>query len=250
MLTEERHRLILSKLENESVVYVNDLVNYLKSSESTIRRDLNTLHNQGKLKKVHGGATSLNQESINTKEEIVELRQNLNLDEKLKIAKEAAKLIKPNDMVYLDAGTTTELMIGFIEEKNAVFVTNGIVHAKKLIQNHCKTFILGGELKLTTEAIVGVEAINSLRKYNFTKAFLGTNGIDIERGYTTPDISEAMVKEEAMYRSKKSYILCDKSKFKLISSITFGEINKAIIITTKLKDKSYKELTKIMEVED
>lgn len=250
MLTEERHRLILSKLERESVVYVNDLVNYLNSSESTIRRDLNMLHKQGKLKKVHGGATSLDQESIDTKEEVVELRQSLNLDEKLKIAKEAAKLIKPNDMVYLDAGTTTELMIDFIEEKNAVFVTNGIVHAKKLIQNHCKTFILGGELKLITEAIVGVEAINSLRKYNFTKAFLGTNGVNLERGYTTPDISEAMVKEEAMDRSRRVYILCDPSKFTLISSITFGEINKATIITTKLKDKSYKELTKVMEVED
>lgn len=250
MLTEERHRLILSKIDNESVVYVNDLVNYLNSSESTIRRDLNTLHKQGKLKKVHGGATSLQQSFINTKEDVVELRQNLNLDEKLIIAKEAAKLIKPNDMVYLDAGTTTELMIDFIEEKDAVFVTNGIVHAKKLIQNHCKTYILGGELKLITEAIVGVEAINSLRKYNFTKAFLGANGINLKRGYTTPDISEAMVKEEAIYRSKKAYVLCDSSKFELISSITFGEISKATIITTKLKDKSYKELTKVMEVDD
>ncbi|MBD7913170.1 DeoR/GlpR family DNA-binding transcription regulator [Clostridium cibarium] len=249
MLTEERHRLILSKLERESVVHVNDLVNYLNSSESTIRRDLNTLHKEGKLNKVHGGATSIKQVSINTKEEIVELRQNLNLDEKLKIAREAARLIKPNDMVYLDAGTTTELMIDFIEEKNAVFVTNGIVHAKKLIQNHCKTYILGGELKLITEAIVGVEAINSLRKYNFTKGFFGTNGVDKQRGYTTPDISESMVKEEAINRSKKSYILCDTSKFEQISSITFGEINKAIIITTKLKDKLYKEMTKIMEVD-
>jgi len=248
MLTEERQRLILTKLDEESVVYVNDLVTYLNTSESTIRRDLNTLDENGLLNKVHGGATSIKTISIKTTEEKVQHRQSLNMDEKIKIAKYAASLIKPNDMIYLDAGTTTEQMIDFITEKDATFVTNGIVHAKKLIENGFKTYILGGELKLITEAIVGAEAINSLRKYNFTKGFFGTNGVHKERGYTTPDISEAMVKEEALKRSKEAYILCDKSKFDEISSITFGNINSATIITTLLEDKYYKDVTKIKEV--
>lgn len=248
MLTEERQRLILNKLEKDSVVYVNDLVTYLNTSESTIRRDLNTLDENGLLNKVHGGATSIKEKFINTTEEKVQNRQALNIDEKIDIAKYAASLIKPNDMVYLDAGTTTEQMIDFITEKEAIFVTNGIVHAKKLIENGFKTYILGGELKLITEAIVGAEAINSLRKYNFTKGYFGANGIHKERGYTTPDISEAMVKEEALKRSKEAYIVCDKSKFDEISSITFGELNSATIITTLLEDKSYNQLTKIKEV--
>lgn len=248
MLTEERQMLILNKLEKESVLYVNDLVTYLKTSESTIRRDLNTLSKKGFLNKVHGGATSINEKFINTTEEKVQHRQALNIDEKIKIAKYAASLIKPNDMVYLDAGTTTEQMIDFITEKEAIFVTNGIVHAKKLIENGFKTHILGGEIKLITEAIVGAEAINSLRKYNFTKGYFGTNGVHKERGYTTPDISEAMVKEEALNRSKEAYVICDKSKFDEISSITFGDINSATIITTLLEDKSYNEVTKIKEV--
>ncbi|HEY5525201.1 MAG TPA: DeoR/GlpR family DNA-binding transcription regulator [Clostridium sp.] len=248
MLTEERQRLILNKLEEESVLYVNDLVTYLNTSESTIRRDLNTLNKKGFLNKVHGGATSISKKIINTTEEKVQHRQALNIDEKVMIAKYAASLIKPNDMVYLDAGTTTEQMIDFITEKQAIFVTNGIVHAKKLIESGFKTYILGGELKMITEAIVGVEAINSLRKYNFTKGYFGTNGVHKERGYTTPDISEAMVKEEALNRSKEAYIICDKSKFDEISSITFGDINSATIITTILENKSYKEVTKIKEV--
>jgi len=248
MLTEERQRLILNKLDKESVLYVNDLVTYLNTSESTIRRDLNTLDEEGLLNKVHGGATSIKIKPIKTTEEKVQHRQTLNIDEKIKIAKYAASLIKPNDMVYLDAGTTTQQMIDFISEKEAIFVTNGIVHAKKLIENGFKTYILGGELKLITEAIVGAEAINSLRKYNFTKGYFGTNGVHKERGYTTPDISEAMVKEEALKRCKEAYILCDKSKFDEISSITFGNINSATIITTLLEDKSYKEVTKIREV--
>ena len=249
MLSEERHKLILEKLERESVVYLNDLVKYLNTSESTIRRDLTALDKAGLLKKVHGGATSLKEISINTTDDIVENRQSLNIDEKLKIAEYAASLIEDNDLVYIDAGTTTELMINFISNTKAVFVTNGIVHARKLIKKNCTTYILGGELKLTTEAIVGAETVNSLRKYNFTKGFFGTNGVDIDRGFTTPDVKEAMVKEEALHRSRKRFVLCDQSKFDEISSITFADIKDAKIITTNLENNIYKHQTEILEVE-
>ena len=245
MLSEERYKLILDKLDKESVVYLNDLVKYLDTSESTIRRDLNALHKAGLLKKVHGGATSLKDIKINTSDDKVEYRQNLNMDEKIKISEYAASLIEDNDLIYMDAGTTTELIIDFIKNTKAVFVTNGIVHAKKLIQ---KGYILGGELKLITEAIVGVEAINSLRKYNFTKGFFGVNGVSIKNGFTTPDIREAMVKEEAINRTKDSFVLCDTSKFDEISSITFASIDKARIITTNLEDIKYKQVTDVVEV--
>ena len=140
-------------------------------------------------------------------------------------------------------------MINFISNTKAVFVTNGIVHARKLIKKNCTTYILGGELKLTTEAIVGAETVNSLRKYNFTKGFFGTNGVDIDRGFTTPDVKEAMVKEEALHRSRKRFVLCDQSKFDEISSITFADIKDAKIITTNLENNRYKHQTEILEVE-
>lgn len=249
MLSEERHKLILEKVKNESVVYLNDLVKYLNTSESTIRRDLIALDKAGLLKKVHGGATALKDISINTLDDIVENRKSLNMEEKFKIAKYAASLIKDNDLVYLDAGTTTELMINFINNTKAIFVTNGIVHARNLIKKNCTTYILGGELKLSTEAIVGAETVKSLRKYNFTKGFFGTNGVDLERGFSTPDIKEAMVKEEALIRSKKRYVLCDKSKFDEISSITFADIQDAEIITTKLDNYKYRNKAEILEVD-
>lgn len=247
MLTEERYELILQEINKNSVVYVSELVTLLDTSESTIRRDLNALHKAGKLKKVHGGATALDK-GINTKEDMVSVRQKLHTDEKVQIAKYAASLIEPGDFVYIDAGTTTEVMINFIEEKEAIFVTNGIAHGKKLVEKQCKTFILGGEIKWATEATIGVEAINSLKKYNFTKGFFGTNGISKNRGYTTPDINEALVKEEALSRTRNAYVLSDNSKFDEISSVTFGELYKAAIITTTIEDNEYKELTEVLEV--
>lgn len=219
----------------------------LDTSESTIRRDLNYLNSEGKLRKVHGGATSIEKE-FNTKDDSVSSREKLNTNDKEEIAKYAASLIKKYDFIYIDSGTTTNLIIDYLEEKNAVYVTNGINQAKRLISNGFKTFIIGGEIKGSTEAVVGVEAINSLKKYNFTKGFFGTNGISESRGYTTPDINEALVKEEAMKRSSNAYILADKSKFNEISCITFGEIDEATIITTKLQDARYYKKTDIVEV--
>ncbi|MBU3133562.1 DeoR/GlpR family DNA-binding transcription regulator [Clostridium gasigenes] len=247
MLTEQRYQIILNEIDRKSLVYVSELVKDLDTSESTIRRDLNFLHKQGKLKKVHGGATALDK-FINTKDDLLSTRESLNIDEKLEIAKYAANLIKENDFVYIDAGTTTDLMIEFINEKEAVYITNGINQAKKLINKGLKTYILGGEIKESTEAIIGVEAINTLKRYNFNKGFFGTNGISKDRGYTTPDISEALVKQEALRRTREAYIMADNSKFDEISCVTFGQLEDATIITTIVEDNTYKEFIEIIEV--
>lgn len=247
MLTEERYQIILNEIDRKSLVHVSELVKKLHTSESTIRRDLNFLHKEGKLKKVHGGATALDK-IIHTKDDLISTRESLNIDDKLKIAKYAASLIEENDFVYIDAGTTTDLMIDFINEKEAIYITNGINQAKKLISKGLKTYILGGEIKSSTEAIIGVEAINTLKKYNFNKGFFGTNGISKDSGYTTPDINEALVKQEALERTNESYIMADNSKFDEISCVTFGELEDSVIITTEIEDNTYKEFTEIIEV--
>ena len=85
-------------------------------------------------------------------------------------------------------------------------------------------------------------------KYNFTKCFLGVNGISIDNGFTTPDMQEAHVKTEVMRHSKKSYIIADRSKFNVCSSITFADIMDASIITIQGISQEYKDETNIIEV--
>ena len=249
MLTEERFKLILDILQEKKSITVSELVEELNISESTVRRDLTSLSKMGKLKKVHGGATSLD-ENYSSEELDVKIKHTLNVEEKKRIGKFAASLIEKGDFVYIDAGTSTEFMIDYINEKGATYVTNGIVHAKKLIQRGLEVFILGGQLKLSTEAIIGIEAVNNIKKYNFTKCFMGTNGLDLKAGFTTPDVKEALLKKEAMNRSKKVYVLSDVSKFNKISSITFGNLDKTIIITTKITEKEFMNSKNIVEVDN
>lgn len=246
MLTEERFKKILELVERNKSVSIGQLMSVLQASESTVRRDLAALHRSNKLIKVRGGALSLN--SYDTRDDSVIIRKERNLEEKNQIAAYAASLLEKNDFVYLDAGTTTELVIDFLTEKDITFVTNAVGHAKKLSQAGYTVYILGGEFKSTTEAIVGVEAVESLSKYNFTKGFWGTNGVSISRGFSTPDVKEAMVKKKAMENCRECYILSDPSKFSKISSITFAGFTSATIITTQIDNEVYLNYKNIIEV--
>lgn len=248
MLTEERYSMILEQIKRYKSVTLTELCALLEASESTVRRDLTALDEKGLIKKVHGGAISTDDRSINLVEHDVESKSKLFTAEKIAVAQYAASLVEEGDSIFIDAGTTTEKMIDFLPDKNVVFVTNAFVHAKKLAQRGFKVYIPAGEIKVTTEAIVGAECVNSLQSYNFTKCFIGANGISLTAGITTPDRNEASVKSAAIQKSHKVYILADHSKFNQIASVTFAQLGGVEIITDKLEDKKYHTKANVKEV--
>ena len=249
MLSEERQNKIVQLVNENKSMTVQMLMKALDASESTVRRDLGELDSKGVITKVYGGAVAKNV-TFSGKDESVNLRKEQNREEKLGIARYAASLIGDDDFVYLDAGTTTELMIPFINARGAVFVTNGFSHARKLSEAGFRTFILGGEIKFPTEAVVGEEAILTLFKYHFTKGFWGTNGISLSSGFSTPDVREAMVKQMSMDRTQRRYILSDASKFSQISCVTFAEFSDATVITSALASdlEAYRAYSNVVEV--
>ncbi len=171
MLTQERYQSILSIINERNAVTVAELSQMLDTSESTIRRDLNALNELGKINKVFGGATAVAQ-AEGMIEDTVITREKLMSEEKTEIARYCATLINNTDFVYIDAGTTTSRLIDFIENDKATYVTNGIVHARKLIQKGLNAYMVGGKVKPVTEAVVGAEGINNLKNLNFSKAFM------------------------------------------------------------------------------
>ena len=248
MLTEERHLVILEQVKQNKSVTLTELCDLLGTSESTVRRDLTTLDGRGLLKKVHGGAVSIEDRSFDIVERDVESKSKLFTEEKIAIAQYAASLIEDGDFCFIDAGTTTERLIDFLPKKDVSFVTNGFVHAKKLALKGFKTYIPAGEIKNTTGAIVGAECVSSLQNYNFTKCFMGANGISLTAGISTPDRNEALVKSTAINRSRIAYVLADHSKFDRIASVTFAQMGSIQIITDKLYNKKFTAKSNIKEV--
>lgn len=248
MLTEERHSIIIETVNKKKSASLGELCGLLNTSESTVRRDLSLLDKKGLLVKVRGGAIAVTDESFTAAEPNVEEKAGLFAAEKEAIARYAASLIEDGDFVYIDAGTTTEKMIEYIPSKSVTFVTNAFINAKKLAQRGFKVIILAGEVKASTEAIVGSEAAITLTHYNFTKCFMGVNGISIKGGLSTPDKNEASVKTMAVSRSKEVFILGDHSKFGKIFPVKFSELNRGKIITDKVPDKKYLSETSVKEV--
>lgn len=218
MLTKQRHQLILQRLSEQKVVKLKELVDLTDSSESTIRRDLTDLEAEGYLARVHGGATLL---STPDEEPTFEEKRDRFVDEKVAIARKAATFIEDGMSIYLDAGTTTQAMVPFLEGKKIVVVTNSLTIANELFDLDIKTFVIGGELKRSTQALVGYNARESMMNYRVDLAFLGMNGIDLDAGYTTPDPEEALVKKTAIELAQTSYVLADASK---IGKRTFSRV--------------------------
>ncbi len=249
MLTEERKAIILKEVNTRGSISLDELTQIVGVSDSTIRRDIIELSREGRLLKVRGGAMRLDLSEKHDDTSILG-REASHKAQKLKIAEYAASLILPGEYVFIDAGSTTGFMIGYIKEHRAIYVTNSVSHAADLVKNHFKVFLIGGEMRENTDVIVGADAILHMQKYNFNRGFFGTNGIDEKLGFTTNDVREALIKRVAMESttSGKKFVLADKCKFGLRSAVTFSDFNGVTVLTDAFPGDRYQMVADIKVV--
>jgi DeoR family fructose operon transcriptional repressor len=249
VLASERQRRIHDLVLSRESVTSAELMELLGASESTIRRDLDQLERMNKISRVHGGAARVGDDYVLRDQALTE-KNTLNVAQKRAIAAYATTLVKPGDFVYLDAGSTTEALADEITERDATYLTNSLPIARKLLARGCKTMLPGGTVKPLTEALVGEETIASLGKYHFTVGFWGTNGFTPETGFTTPEPSEAMVKEFAIGQTLTPYVLCDSSKFSKVSLVTCAAADAATIVCDCApQEDAYARLANLVSLE-
>ncbi len=237
MLEIDRFEMILKQLNIHERISYTKLESLIDSSPSTIRRDVNKMHGKGLLVKIKGGIALKSKLNFDMK---VSDRFKENVEEKREICEIASKLLKKNDFIYLDASTTCFYLIAHMANMDITVITNGLMHIDELIQNNIKTIIVGGEVKDSTKAIIGVEAIQSIEHYRFDKCFIGTNGVDLSAGYTTPESNEALLKRKVISLSQEKYIMADTSKFDITSNICFSNLEDCKIITNDKTDLNKK----------
>ena len=140
-------------------------------------------------------------------------------------------------------------MLDYIAEQRATFVTNAVAHAQRLAARGMHVILIGGELKGSTEAVVGSVAVQMVQQYHFTKGFFGTNGIRKKAGFTTPDPREASVKQTAMQQCLAKYVLADCSKFNQVSSVTFADFSDAQILSNEIPE-GYRDCDNVTAVKE
>jgi DeoR family transcriptional regulator of aga operon len=212
MLSEERRREILELLRTNGRVLVRDLANHFRTSQITIRKDLEYLHHEGHLERTHGGALPNVASVIHDSPLREKARQNR--PEKIRIAAAAARRIHPGQVIILDSGTTTSAIARACRKmKNLTIITNATNIAAELADSPVEVILTGGVLRQNSFSLVGPLAEESLRNLSADLLFLGVDGFDVRYGLTTPNVLEARVNRAMAESAKTTVAVCDSSKF-------------------------------------
>ena len=238
LFEEERKRSIVQFVEKHSRGSVQELSQEMGVSESTVRRDLKELEEARLLKRTHGGAVSL--QSVNFEAAISD-KEDRFLDEKLRIARKAVELIKAGDAILLDGGTTTLQIARELKTFSDIkVITNSIMVLNELKDcRNIEVSITGGMLRQDTMAFVGPMTERSLEMVRVDLAFLGTNGMDVREGITTPNMLEAATKRKMINVAKQVVLVADHSKIGQVSFCKvadLAEMDQCIIDSDTPKD--------------
>jgi DeoR family fructose operon transcriptional repressor len=233
-------------LEEKRSASVAELSRATNTSESTVRRDLQYLHSQHKLTKVFGGAV-IREEPFIKHLNGIQVRKNKNHEAKQSVGKFAASLVKNGDCVFIDAGSTLEVMPYYVTAKDVLFVTNSINCNYTLVRRGFHSLLTGGELLLVSDVLYGPETIALLQRFNFTKCFFGADAVSVEGGFSVALPEMGNVKQAVIKHCQYAYVAVDSSKLDTLAAISFAEISDAAIITERLNNPCYREFTEVYE---
>ncbi|HET8977440.1 MAG TPA: DeoR/GlpR family DNA-binding transcription regulator [Solirubrobacteraceae bacterium] len=220
MYQEERHAAILERARSEGRVDVADLAEHFDVTQETVRRDLTSLERHGLLRRVHGGAIPVDRLGFEPK---LAERDSAMADEKARIARAALAEVPAEGVILLDAGTTTARLAELIPaERELTVVTNALPIAMALSARPSVTVLtVGGRVRGRTLAMVDQWALRVLSETLVDVAFLGMNGVSVQRGLTTPDVGEAAVKRAMLQAARHVVVLADHTK---IGNDTFARV--------------------------
>jgi DeoR family fructose operon transcriptional repressor len=214
-LAPKRREHIRLLVRESGIARVEDLRRELKVSVATVRRDLEVLEEEGLVRRVHGGAVSM---ESRLEEAVFDDKTNQFSREKRAIAEKAYKLIGQEESLFLDGGSTTLCLARLLKERNDLtVVTNSLRAAAELADSGPRVILTGGELRRISQTMVGPLTSAVLGQVRVDKAFMGTMGFCIKNGLTTTDPNEAFVKSLVADQATQVVLLADSSKAEKVS---------------------------------
>ena len=249
MIVAERKKQILKIIQKNQFISLQELKKVTKTSLSTVRRDLDILAADGLVRRVHGGVEWI--EPIRGSLPVSE-RLSLYQATKQKIAQRAAQQLQGGEIIFLDAGTTTGELIPYLADKKpaVTVVTNSVHHAAQLSDLMIPVMIIGGQVKQTTDAVIGAAAVNQINHMVFNVSFVGADGLSVEFGLTTPDLEEAAIKKAVVERSQVSYVLADNSKIGTAAFAKAVDLERVVLVTSALTNQQWQVLSQAKTVID
>jgi DeoR family transcriptional regulator, fructose operon transcriptional repressor len=231
-------------IRQSGVIRIEALCRQLGVSPATVRRDLDQLEKSGAIRRVHGGAVSV---ESRLEEPLFDNKTAIAAKEKHRIAEAALEFVGPDETIYLDGGSTVLELARLLRERtNLTVVTNSLRAAHELAGRGPRLILIGGELRRLSQTLVGPLTRLTLQELHLDKAFMGTIGLTAKEGLTTTDPSEAYTKEVVMGQARQVIVLADSSKTGKVSFARAGRWEHVhVLVTDKNVDKEFaKEVLK------
>jgi len=212
VLNEERRRAILEILNRHGRVLVTELAGQFETSQVTIRKDLEVLHEHRQLHRTHGGALPARDGAL--EDPTLREKEQFHRKDKLHIATAAAHMVKEGQVVILDSGTTTTAIARALRDlRNLTIITNALNIAGELAGTTIDVILTGGTLRKNSFSLVGPIAEETLSHLSADLLFLGVDGFDVQHGLSTPNLLESKVNRVMVEIAKRTVAVCDSSKF-------------------------------------
>ncbi|TCV96446.1 DeoR family transcriptional regulator [Luteibacter rhizovicinus] len=224
MLTTHRKQAILATLQRDGQVLAKALSEEFGVSEDTVRRDLRELAAEGKLQRVHGGALPSSPAAVDFSQ-----RQGISTDGKSAIARKAAGLVLPGQVVIVDGGTTCVQLVRHLPRTlQATIVTHSPSIAVELIDHPgIEVILIGGRLFRHSMVAVGAAAIEAIGSIRADVYFMGVTGVHPTAGLSTGDLEEAYVKRALAARAAEVVVPASAEKINVASAFVIGEASAA-----------------------
>ena len=240
----ERHTEIMRLLGEHRCLTVSDACEFLKCSDQTIRRDLQELEEQGKLKRVHGGAYIPDPDDRFAP---VQLRARLVVEEKNHMAQLAAdRFISAGDVLMLDASTTCNTLARLILSSGpeTTIITNSFATVSEFAGSGSGSVIIaaGGRFRRSTASVEGPDAVNSISAHIADKAFISCNAISREFGLLDNYEYQRELRLAMLSHARERYLLVDHTKFDDRANVVICDFSKISgVITDREPDDDWKE---------
>ena len=187
------------------------LTTLMAVSMDTLRRDIQQLLKEGKIKKIYGGIEYIEPAMTEIK---LDQRMGSMSKEKQAIAKRCSEQVQDGDCIYLDSGTTTFKIAKYIKQKkNVTVVTNSILVVLELADSEVDVIIIGGKIRKEEKSVFSHEALFHFESLNIDKAFLCAGGITVEKGVSDYHLEEAITRKTIMTIANTIYVAADSTKF-------------------------------------
>ena len=239
---------ILSEKHNASTKYLSTV---LDASESTVRRDIEFLTSvRDEVRKVHGGVVM--EGDRGDSEYMFELKANVNVELKKRIARKVVDMLDDNDSVLLDSGTTCLQIASHIHQKQTLRIatTDLQVAAELAKHEHIESIVIGGHIRPGYYTIGDAFAVEMLDHFSIDKAVVGADAVTIDSGVTNLAMFEVGVKRKILEIAKSKILVVDYTKFGTSTFYKVAPLSRfSTVVTNRELDESYISAMRDMGIE-